>query len=148
MISICAVTLPLPGFEALTAEAAAEGFEFLNRLEAEWESGANRFDAPGETLLGVFAGGELVGIGGLNIDPFVGDPAIGRIRRIYVRTAWRSAGLGTQLVNSLLARAQDHFSQVRLRAVSPDAGRLYERLGFQPIDDPHASHVLVLRARV
>lgn len=144
MILIRPVTLPLPGFEALAAGAAAEGFEFLDRLLVEWESGSNRFDRPGEALLGVFDDETLIGIGGLNRDPFLDDPAVGRIRRIYIRAAWRNCGIGANLVSALLGRANGSFDQVRLRAVSKDAGRLYERLGFQPIEDAHATHVLVL----
>jgi len=148
MIAIRPVTPPIPGFRPMAAEAAAEGFEFLDRLAAEWQTGANRFDGPGETLLGVFDGEELVAIGGLNRDPFLGDPAVGRIRRIYVREAWRNTGIGTDLVSALLARAAETFEQVRLRAVSRDAARLYERLGFLPIDDAHATHALPLKTGV
>jgi GNAT superfamily N-acetyltransferase len=147
MISIRPVVLPIPGLQSMTDEAAAEDFEFLDRLIDEWQSGANRFDGPGETLLGVFHEDTLVGIGGLNRDPFLGNPAVGRIRRIYIRAAWRNFGVGTDLVTALLARAQENFEQVRLRAVNPSAGRLYERLGFQPIDDAHATHALILNPR-
>jgi len=37
---------------ALEKEAMAEGFKFITRLTSEWHSGANRFDAPGECLMG------------------------------------------------------------------------------------------------
>jgi len=146
MVSIRKVTLPLDGLDALTAESVAQGYEFLLRLQAEWDSGANRFDGPGEGLFGAFDGPILVAIGGLNRDPFVPnlapDPAVGRIRRVFVGTGCRGCGVGTQLVRALLAEARLHFRHVRLRAVNPDAARLYERLGFLPIADPHATHIL------
>jgi hypothetical protein len=46
--------------ESLAAESREEGFRFLQRLRREYESGAVTFGAPGETLLGVYAGTELV----------------------------------------------------------------------------------------
>jgi GNAT superfamily N-acetyltransferase len=142
MLSFRKVVLPLPGLSTLTAEAAAQGFRFLTTLEHEWQTGANRFSAPGEGLFGGFDGLELIAIGGLNRDPFLNDPAVGRIRRIYVRADSRGAGVGTALVRFLLAEARPHFLHVRLRAVTPDAARLYKTLGFRPIVDPHATHVL------
>jgi GNAT superfamily N-acetyltransferase len=142
MRSFRKVALPLPGLAALTAEAAAQGFQFLTTLEQEWHTGANRFADRGEGLFGGFDGPELIAIGGLNRDPFLNDPAVGRIRRVYVRADSRRLGAGTQLVKLLLAEARPHFLHVRLRAVTPDAARLYETLGFRPIADSHATHIL------
>jgi GNAT superfamily N-acetyltransferase len=142
MLSFRKVALPLPGLAALTAEATAQGFQFLTTLEQEWQSGANRFAAPGEGLFGGFDGPELIAIGGLNRDPFLDDPAVGRIRRVYVRAGSRRLGVGTQLVKRLLAEARPHFQSVRLRAVTPDAARLYETLHFRPIADLRATHIL------
>jgi GNAT superfamily N-acetyltransferase len=141
-IELRRIALPLPGLDALIAESLAQGFQFLTTLEREWQTGENRFSAPGEGLFGGFGGAELVAIGGLNRDPFLGDPAVGRIRRVYVRTASRRLGVGTQLVERLLDEGRQHFRSVRLRAVTPDAARLYETLGFRPIADPHATHIL------
>ena len=85
MLSFRKVVLPLPGLATLTAEAAAQGFQFLTTLEQEWQTGANRFSALGEGLFGGFDGPELIAIGGLNRDPFLNDPAVGRIRRVCGR---------------------------------------------------------------
>jgi GNAT superfamily N-acetyltransferase len=136
------IALPIPGFDQLCAASRAEGYNFLDTLAAEWFSGANRFDQPGEILLGALDQGILVAVGGLNRDPFLADPTIGRIRRIYVGAASRNRGIGTALVTSLLDHARQHFATVRLRTDNPTAARLYERLGFQPIADPHATHAL------
>ncbi len=46
----------LCGIDKLSLEARASGHPFLDRLIAEWHSGANRFDKPGECLLGLFDG--------------------------------------------------------------------------------------------
>ncbi len=140
--SLARITLPVEGIDALQAEARHEGYRFIDTLVREWESGANRFDAPGECLLGHFDGGSLVAVGGLNIDPFAGDARIGRIRRVYVRREWRGKGIGRMLVSALIEEARPHFQCARLRAENPEAARLYERLGFVPIGVPDATHIL------
>lgn len=144
MISIARIALPVDGFDRLHAEARTEGFNFMDTLADDWISGANRFDGPGELLFGQFDDGELIAVGGLNRDPFAGRDEVGRIRRVYVRAAWRNRGAGRALVTALIEQARAHFSCVRLRAESADAARLYERLGFAPIDDSSATHVLAL----
>jgi GNAT superfamily N-acetyltransferase len=144
MATITRITLPLPGLEQLRNEAHGEGYNFIERLVPEWESGINCFDGPGETLLGVIDAGLLVAVGGLNRDPFAGDKRIGRIRRVYVRQYWRGKGIGEALVNALVSHARLHFHAVRLRAENPAAARLYERLGFLPIENPDATHILSL----
>jgi GNAT superfamily N-acetyltransferase len=139
---IRSIALPVAGLEELRADAAREGYTFLDRLAEEWASGANRFDGSGEVLCGCLDGGNLVAVGGVNRDPFLDDPRIGRIRRVYVRPAWRNHKLGTALVLWLLDFARPSFEVVRLRAENPGAARLYERLGFLRIDDPNATHIL------
>ena len=64
------VTPDEPGYIALKAESVALNFNMLRRLEENWQRGENRFNAPGEKLLGAFLNGKLVGICGLNRDPF------------------------------------------------------------------------------
>jgi GNAT superfamily N-acetyltransferase len=146
VIAIERIALPLPlplsGFDFLRAEARAEGYNFLDKMVREWETGANRFDAPGEILLGCLDEGNLVAVGGLNRDPFAARPEIGRLRRVYVRAAWRKKGIGAMLVAALVMQARGHFRCVRLRAENAAAARLYERMGFVPIADPDATHIL------
>ena len=142
MIEIQQIKLPVPGIEVLRQEARAEGYDFLDRLVEDWLSGENRFDGPGEIFCGCFDDRAMVGVGGLNRDPFLADPAVGRIRRVYVKQAWRKRGVGETLVRSLLATAQKSFRSVRLRAENAGAARLYERIGFAAINDPSATHIL------
>jgi GNAT superfamily N-acetyltransferase len=144
MYSITRIALPVAGMDELQAEARAEGYNFIDTLAQEWASGANRFDHSGETVLGCFDEDMLVAVGGLNIDPFAGDPQMGRIRRIYVRREWRRKGIGRDLVTALIVEARRSFRIVRLRAENPDAARVYERLGFVPIANPDATHILFL----
>jgi hypothetical protein len=71
-----------------------EGQGMVDRLVAEFASGANRFDAPGEMLLAFLNRNTVVAVGGLNreFDPDYGNA--GRIRRLYVMpgidTTWRN----------------------------------------------------------
>jgi GNAT superfamily N-acetyltransferase len=142
MISIEKIQLPVPGMQRLRAEAKEEGYDFVETLVEEWGSGRNRFDAAGETLMGGLDEGLLIAVGGLNCDPFAGRPDLGRIRRVYVRQAWRSQGIGRTLVTALVQEARAHFSCVRLRAESSGAARLYERIGFAVTPGPDATHTL------
>jgi GNAT superfamily N-acetyltransferase len=143
MIVIRKIELPIPGLECLRQEACDEGYDFLDTLVEEWASAANRFDGPGEVLCGYIDQGLLVAVGGLTLDPFAGRPDMGRIRRVYVKSAWRKRGIGRALVSALVDRARTHFSCVRLRAENALAARLYESMGFVPIESPDASHILI-----
>lgn len=143
MISIRKIELPIPGLERLQAEAREEGYNFIDTLVEQWADAQNRFDAPGEALCGHLDQGLLVAVGGLNVDPFAGRPDMGRIRRVYVRQAWRNKGIGQALVRALVDVARAHFRSVRLRAENADAARLYERMGFVPIPSPDATHIIV-----
>lgn len=140
---IARLTALPPDLPALQAAARAEGFAFLDRLATEWTSGANRFHRPGECLLAATNGPALAGIGGLNQDPYASNPVIGRLRHLYVLPEARRAGIATALVQALLARSP--FQIIRLRTATPDAARLYLALGFTPVDDPQATHILTLR---
>ena len=130
--------------DALVAEADAEGHMFMRRLRDAWASGENRFDRPGETLLTARIDGRLVGICGLNIDPFAQAENVGRLRHLYVARDARRLEIGGTLVRHILAAARAHFSVVRLRTDSADAAAFYARLGFQLTDQPDATHVLSL----
>ena len=146
MITIERLDLPAPGLEELRAEAIAERYQFIETLVAEWESGVQRFSGRGELLRGCFEDGRLIATGGLTVDPFAGDARTARIRKVYVRGAWRGRGLGRRLVAALIEDARGSFSVVRLRAENEGAARLYERMGFEPIEDEHASHSMRLMA--
>lgn len=138
--------LPADELAPVLAASAAEGHTFVGRLVAEHASGANRFDRPGEALYGAACGRALVGIGGLNRDPYGADTRIGRLRHLYVLPAFRGRGVGRQLVAALVARARRSFDAVTLRTLSPDAAAFYQALGFaDAVDIPHATHILRLK---
>src|SRR6266446_54100 len=126
------------GFDALRVEALAEGFRQVERLAAAWEAGRTRFDRDGEALLAARLHGVLAGIGGLTIEPVV--PGALRMRRFYVRPAFRHIGVGRQLATALLAGVDGERS-ITVNAV-PANITFWESLGFNP--DPGDGHTHIL----
>ncbi len=123
--------LPADSFDALVAESEQAGWRFLRRLTEEWASGANRFDRPGEALLAALMGGRVIGVCGLNVDPYAAAPCVGRVRHLYVLSAYRRLGFGRRLVGEVIGAARGRFDSLRLRTDNPAAAQLYERLGFR-----------------
>jgi GNAT superfamily N-acetyltransferase len=130
--------------ESLVDESKQEGFEFVQRTIDGWNSGANRFSETGEGLWGLVFGTELIGIGGLNIDPYVEDASTGRVRHLYIRRDYRRKGCATLLMNKIIEQAQLHFQILRLFTVNPAAAAFYEQFGFEHLPGYKVSHVLIL----
>ena len=134
------VTADLPaGFDELRAEARAEGFRQLDRLATDWEACTTRFNRAGEALLAARVNGVLAGIGGLTVDPIV--PSALRMRRFYVRPAFRRGGVGRQLVKALLARAKPN--QLITANAAPGSVPCWQAIGFNP--DQRDGHTHILR---
>jgi len=108
----------------------------------EWASGANRFDAPGEALFVAMADEKVVGVCGLNCDPYANDPRIGRIRRLYVSPSRRRRGVGRALLESAVASARGHFRLLRVR--TEIANEFFAAQGFGIASEAMATHVLDL----
>lgn len=135
--------LPAARLAPLIAESEQAGLRFVSRLAEEWESGRNRFDRPGEALFGALMDEGLVGVCGLNADPYAGEPRVGRVRHLYVLIAHRRHGVGRRLVGAVVAAARGPFATLRLSTTNPHAARLYETLGFsRRAGDTHCTHVL------
>ena len=128
------------GFDALRAEAHAEGYRFVERLATDWMSGTIRFDREGEALLAARLSGVLAGIGGLTIEPVV--PHALRMRRFYIRLAYRRSGIGRMLVTALLERARSTSRLVTVNA-GPGSAAFWESLGFAP--DARDGHTHIQR---
>lgn len=126
--------------KALAAEASTEGFQFVDRLISEWNTGVNRFSKPGEKLLGVFDGESVVAIGGLNRDPYAQQDHVGRLRHIYVQPSCRRLGVGRKLVAALLEDLDERFERVRLRTSTTVASRFYEACEFRSSEEADATH--------
>ncbi|VEB96301.1 Acetyltransferase (GNAT) family [Cedecea lapagei] len=143
-LRIMPVTPDNPGFALLKAQSIAENFNMLRRLEANWLSGDNRFNAPGEKLLGIFSGEALVGVGGLNLDPFSGDDRAGRIRHLYVSPMWRGRGVGKLLLQAIVADGDELFDFYNTHAPQ-HAFRFYEAAGFEIVSgEERVTHRLII----
>jgi GNAT superfamily N-acetyltransferase len=134
------------GLVPLAKAAQTEGYLFLARLQDEWSGGALCFAGPGECLFVAEIGDNLIGIGGISRDPYQKDPNVGRLRHVYVDKPFRSQGIASGLVRACLVCSGAKFRVIRLStsALNPTAGRLYERLGFQPVvaDGERVTHIL------
>lgn len=134
-----------PSIEAILAESESEGFIFLRRLIDNWESGSNRFDSAGEILLMAMANGDVVGVGGVNIDPYANDEEVGRIRHVYVSRNHRRRAIGRGLVVRLLEFAKLNFREVRLKTETVEGAVFYSSLGFTAYQETGVnSHFLLL----
>lgn len=129
-------------FGVLRGEAVAEGYQHIERLADQWEAGGGRFEGRGEALIAALVGGELAGIGGITADPYV--PAALRMRRFYVRPAFRRLGIGRRLAAALLESAVAVTPVVTLNAGSDEAAAFWERLGFvREASDGHTHRLAI-----
>ena len=135
--------LPVDHLTPLIAESEQEGLSFVRRLTEEWATAQNRFDRPAEVLFAARVDGRLVGVCGLNVDPYAGDPGVGRVRHLYVLPAYRRQGVGRQLVGAVVAAAHGSFITLRLSTNDPAAARLHEALEFRRYSgDARCTHAL------
>ena len=77
----------------LVLESENEKFRFVRRLYDEYAGGANRFDRDGEALFVAHHLDQIVGICGLNQDPYSQFGNVGRVRRLYVHP-WLTSFIG------------------------------------------------------
>lgn len=78
-------------------------------------------------LLGAYHGETLIGIGGINQDPY---EKTGRIRRFYISKENRRQGVGEILLRTLLKEAEDFFDVAVLRTDTQEASLFYKHAGF------------------
>lgn len=144
MVDLAPVTPEADGFDQLLRASQTEGHRMLLRFAENWQSGGNRFDRPGECILGAWQDGTLIGVCGRNIDPYDTVPRAGRVRHLYVAPAARRTGLGRRLVDTILIDAGLHFDYLNTNA--PEAAyQFYERLGFARVPGlPRVTHRLML----
>ena len=139
---------PAACLRALIAESEHAGLGFVRGLADEWASGANRFDRPGEALFIARMTDRVVGVCGLNIDPYAATPEVGRVRHLYVLQAYRRLGIGRRLVIEVIGAARGRFGTLRLRTENPSAAAFYERLGFlRSAGAPDCTHVMAVAGR-
>ena len=140
--------LPLADIQPLVVESRAQNHHFVNRLVNQYVDGSNRFDQPGEALYAAYVGDQMVGVGGLNVDPYIDDSGAGRVRHLYVLADWRGRGVGRRLMQQIVDEARRHFSVLTLRTFNPDAARFYVAIGFEAVSNVESvTHRLVLTER-
>lgn len=142
-VNIRLITDLPPQILALEKEAIGEGFRFITRLIEEWNSGTNRFNAPGECLMAAYRNEQLIGIGGLSVDPYT-QKNMARLRRVYVSASSRGQHVGRTLVTALVTHAALHFKSVCLFTDTADGDAFYVKCGFIRTDREHATHVMGL----
>ncbi|PGO20102.1 GNAT family N-acetyltransferase [Bacillus cereus] len=114
----------------LVQESKDEGFNFLIKLISDYENKINTFNKTGECLYGIFQGEKLIGIGGLNQDPYTENNKIGRLRRVYISKDYRRIGLGNLLLNWLLSHSEKYFKVVVLHTDTKQGDAFYTTNGF------------------
>lgn len=139
------VDLP-DGIGVLAERAAAEGQRFVARLCDDFATGNNRFAEAGEGLFEATVSGGLVGVGGLNQDPYTGRTRDGRVRRFYVLPDARRHGVGRALLAAIQSAARPPFDRLTLYTASDVASAFYVSAGFTPsAEHPKVSHWKALR---
>jgi GNAT superfamily N-acetyltransferase len=135
MIAIRRLTQPtLNDLQPLIDASAAEGYTFVQRLWDEYQSGENTFADGGAELLGAYENDQLIAVGGVHPDPYLGLSTVGRIRHVYVLPGYRRSGIGKQLVRTLIADTSKHFMTFTLRTTTEHGRAFYSALGFS--DEP------------
>lgn len=130
--------------EPLVIRSEQEGFKHLRRLVDEYVAGENTFSGEGEALYVVREQEQIIGVVGLNQDPF-SDHSTGRIRRLYVHPDYRHLGIGKQLVQKVTSEAKKFYNILVLYTNSEQASQFYIQLAFkQEHGNPHRSHYKVL----
>lgn len=114
----------------LVQESKEEGFNFLIKLKSEYKNKTNTFNKTGECLYGIFQEEKLIGIGGLNEDPYSENNKIGRLRRFYISKDYRRIGLGNLLLKQLLSHAEKYFKVVVLHTDTKQGDTFYIANGF------------------
>lgn len=133
------------GIKALAKTAEREGFAHVARLVDDFAAGENRFTQPGEALFVYYAGTQLVGVGGVNQDPYDRRPYAGRIRRVYVHPDYRRQRVASALMAALEQHAREYFESLNLFTTSPEADRFYRQLGYSRQYNAHKiSHTKAL----
>lgn len=129
---------------SLEKDSNMDGHRHISRLIDEYKSGKNRFSKPGEALFIATEDQTIVGVCGINQDPY-NDQRIGRLRRLYVLREFRRYGIGRMLVESVIKNSKGKFEKLILRTDNPVACEFYKSLGFKEITEmANTTHIIEL----
>lgn len=136
-------------FADIIAESANTSFMAIQRLADEWVSGANRFDRNGEALFVAKQDDCIIGVCGLNIDPYAASETTGRVRHLYIMLEHRRRGFGRALIGRVVDEARLSFDRLHLRTHSNVADRFYRAIGFTPqYGNEYCTHTLKLKKSI
>lgn len=122
----------------LLIESQEAGFFFLTKLVAEYKNGQNVFNKTGERLWGVYGEkNKLIGVAGLNQNPYIQYANAGRVRRFYVSAQFRRKGIGKQLLKEIIHYAENYYDSLVLYTDTDKAKLFYERNGFKRVYNQH-----------
>ncbi len=114
--------------DALTAELARGGYT----SDETFGYSAEQLERSAVHLVGARVDGQLVGVGGLELQP----GGVGELKRFFVRPGHRGRGVADVLITALLERAHDEGAH-RVRLETGDKQRaaiaFYRRHGFVEI---------------
>ena len=121
------------------AQAIATDLEYQG-FAAELAALPEPYVPPAGALLIAHAGADIAGCVALR--PL--DARTGEMKRLYVRPAYRSLGLGKRLVEAVIHAAHEAgYSELRLDTLTSmaSAQRLYRQLGFVEIPPYNETHL-------
>ena len=144
MVNVLRLVEALPdGFDVICAEAAAEGVRNMAMLAVEFGSKDDPFTDPG-ALFAAIVDGDLAGVGGVTPETGLAEPAM-RMRRLYVRPAFRRRGVARALAGAMMQQGFQTAPLLTLNAAaSPAAPPFWEAMGFETVDWPRVTHALRL----
>lgn len=127
---------PSDNLEMLVNASLDEEYNFLKKLQTGINNRTNAFEGDYELLLCVKnSGGEVIAVGGIQVDPYEHDSRIGRLHHLYVHPDYRRHNVGKKIVELLLDFAKNHFDEVRLKTpfegYENTASKFYESNGFK-----------------
>lgn len=128
-------------------ESRRAGYQFIQRTIDDWQNGTNRFSERGEKLWGLFLESDMIGICGLNKDPYTPGPNVGRVRHLYIIEGHRRRGYAALMMDEVLHEARQHFTTLRLFTDNPAAAKFYEKLGFQSVNGDKVSHIIIFESK-
>lgn len=133
----------------LVEESIGQGHRHLVKLVNEFEGGVNRFDRTGEALYFARKESRIVGVGGVNQDPYSNEAMIGRVRRLYVLDQYRRQGIAKMVMEYIVERAREHFDVLVLKTTNPEADLFYRSIGFAAaLYSKDSSHFMILNKKV
>ncbi len=134
------------GLDEILTESKECGYGMIERLITEWESGITDFSNKNEAYFAYEEYGKILGIGGINEEPYLRIKEYGRMRHLYVLKTWRHRGIGKEIVRATIEFAKAYYELVTLMTPKDgSADAFYESIGFKKCDSlERVSHTLAL----